>query len=129
MLAAIDQHDHDHARCAELFASSREPRVIPTPVFVELDYFLTRNFGPDPMRRVLNDVKSGALTAEALVAADYDRVGELMKTYADQRIGFVDAAVLAIAERLREPKLATLDHRHFAVMRPRHVKALVLLPT
>ena len=51
-----------------------------------------------------------------------------MRTYADLRVGFVDAAVLAIVERLREPKLATLDHRHFSVMRPRHVDALELLP-
>jgi hypothetical protein len=28
----------------------------------------------------------------------------------------------------REPKLATLDHRHFSVMRPRHVDTLELLP-
>jgi uncharacterized protein len=81
------------------------------------------------MRRVLGDVKSSAFTVEPLIAADYDRVGELMKTYSDMRIGFVDAAILAIVERLREPKLATLDNRHFAVMRPRHIKALELLPT
>jgi hypothetical protein len=43
-------------------------------------------------------------------------------------VGFVDAAVLALVERLREPKLATLDRRHFAAMRPRHVQALTLLP-
>ncbi len=81
------------------------------------------------MRRVLNDVKSGALAVEALIASDYDRVGELMTTYSNLRLGLVDAAVLAIVERLREPKLATLDHRHFAVIRPRHIKALELLPT
>jgi len=129
LLAAIDQRDHEHARCAELLGGAREPRVIPAPVLVELDYFLTRSFGPDPMRRVLDDVKAGAYNIEPVIAEDYDRVGELMTTYSDQRIGFVDACVLAIVERLHEPKLATLDHRHFALMRPRHAKALDLLPT
>jgi uncharacterized protein len=38
------------------------------------------------------------------------------------------AAVLAVVERLNEPKLATLDHRHFGMLRPRHVDALRLLP-
>jgi hypothetical protein len=33
-----------------------------------------------------------------------------------------------VTERLGEPKLATLDHRHFRVLRPRHVDALELLP-
>jgi predicted nucleic acid-binding protein len=102
--------------------------VIPAPVLVEVDYFLTRGFGPDPMRRVLADVESGAFTVEPLIKADYRRAGELIASYSDLRVGLVDAAVLAIVERLNEPKLATLDHRHFAAMRPRHVSALELLP-
>lgn len=40
----------------------------------------------------------------------------------------VDAAVFAIVERMNEPKVATLDHRHFDLLRPRHVDALTLLP-
>ena len=47
---------------------------------------------------------------------------------ADAGTGFVDAAVLALVERLNEPKLATLDHHHFGTMRPRHVEALALVP-
>jgi len=111
-----------------LLDDSRETRLIPAPVLVELDYFLTRSFGPDPMRKVLADVRAGALAIEHLLLEDYARVSELMNTYADQQIGFVDASVLAIVERLREAKLATLDHRHFAVMRPRHTGSLELLP-
>jgi predicted nucleic acid-binding protein len=51
-----------------------------------------------------------------------------MDRYADQDLGFVDSAVLAVVERLGEGKLATLDRRHFAVLRPLHVDALDLLP-
>jgi uncharacterized protein len=51
-----------------------------------------------------------------------------MERYADARVGFADAAVLAIVERLNEPKLATLDRRHFSLMRPRHIETLTLLP-
>jgi predicted nucleic acid-binding protein len=77
---------------------------------------------------VLGQVRSGALVIENLTASDYERADQLMRTYADLKVGFVDCAVLAIVERLGERKLATLDHRHFAVMRPRHCKALELLP-
>jgi len=38
------------------------------------------------------------------------------------------AAVAAIAERLGLTEIATLDHRHFTVIRPRHVRAFALLP-
>jgi predicted nucleic acid-binding protein len=65
---------------------------------------------------------------EELQLQDYQRIRELCDRYADADIGFVDAAVLAVVERLSEPKLATLDHRHFGTMRPRHVDALRLLP-
>jgi hypothetical protein len=43
-------------------------------------------------------------------------------------IGFFDAAVMAVVERLDEPKLATLDHRHFSVVRPLHRESIALLP-
>jgi predicted nucleic acid-binding protein len=74
-------------------------------------------------------VRPGALAIEDLTAEDYERVREVLTTYADLKVGFVDCAVLAVTERLGEPKVATLDHRHFGVMRPRHVNALELLPT
>ncbi len=80
------------------------------------------------MAKVFGDVASGALHIEPLIAPDYERISELMTTYSDLRVGFVDAAVLAVVERLREPKLATLDRRHFTAMRPRHAKSLELLP-
>lgn len=80
------------------------------------------------MARVLEDVRAGAFEIEPLISEDYHRISDLITTYADLGVGLVDAAVLAIVERLREPKLATLDRRHFAAMRPRHVQALALLP-
>lgn len=128
LVAAFDSRDEHHDACAALLAEADEPRVIPAPVLVELDYFLTRAFGAEPMTRLLGDVRAGAFAIDALKPIDYERVGEIMTTYRDMRVGFVDAAVLAVVERRRERKLATLDRRHFAVMRPRHVKALCLLP-
>lgn len=95
---------------------------------VELEYWCARSSSGDSFTRVLDEIDRDHLFVENLVAADYRRVRELLTTYADLRVGFVDAAVLAIVERLREPKLATLDHRHFSVMRPRHVETLELLP-
>jgi uncharacterized protein len=63
-----------------------------------------------------------------LVAEDYVRVAELMDRYSDLDLGFVDASVIAVAERLGEKKIATLDRRHFSVVRPRHVDSFELIP-
>lgn len=76
----------------------------------------------------VESIVAGAYDVEDLLPEDYERVRDVMQRYADAAIGFVDAAVLAIVERLGEPKLATLDRRHFGLLRPAHVDALQLLP-
>jgi predicted nucleic acid-binding protein len=125
-VAVFDVADAAHAACENLLSESREPRIVPAPVLAEVDYFLRGYSGS--FRRVLDQIRRRALIVEDLTAADYERADEWLGTYADLEVGFVDSAVLAITERLGETKLATLDHRHFAVMRPRHCQALELLP-
>lgn len=120
--------DADHERCAPLLQPRPERRVVPAPVLTELDYMLARELGAEAFPKVLDAIKAGELAVEDLTTSDYDRAAELMRTYTDLEVGFVDCAVLAVTERLGEPKLATLDHRHFGTMRPRHVQALDLLP-
>jgi predicted nucleic acid-binding protein len=109
-------------------AEVRGVRVVPAPVLVEFDYFAARELDRRAVTTMIDEIRHGRYRVEDLTDSDYQRVGKLLDTYADLRVGFVDAAVLAIVERLREPKLATLDHRHFSVMRARHVDALELLP-
>lgn len=128
LYASLDRGDRDHARCRRLIEESQEALVIPSPVLPELDYLVSERMGPAPMIALLRDIDSAAYVVMDLAADDYRRVRELVDRYADQGLGFVDAAVLAVVERLEEPKLGTLDHRHFAVVRPRHVDALELLP-
>ena len=55
-------------------------------------------------------------------------MADLVEQYADLPLGTTDAAVIAVAERLNVTEVATLDHRHFTVVRPDHVKSLTLLP-
>lgn len=128
LYAALDRDDQDHAACRALIENSAEALVVPAPVLVELDYWIHRRLGPAVLVAFLDDVASGAFRVEDLEPDDYRRVRDLCDRYADADIGFVDAAVLALTERLGEDKLATLDHRHFGTLRPRHVKSLKLLP-
>ena len=93
-----------------------------------MDGWIHTRLHPGVLVALLDDIESGAYRVEDLQAVDYARVRSLCDRYDDADIGFVDAAVLAIVERMDEPKLATLDHRHFGTLRPRHVDALVLLP-
>ena len=128
LYASLDRSDQDHAISRELFDFAREPLIIPTPVLVEVDYLVHSHLHPCVMVAFLDDIIAGAYRLEDLQPQDYKRAQNLIDRYADSDIGFVDAAVLAVVERLDEPKLVTLDHRHFGMLRPRHVDALELLP-
>ena len=59
---------------------------------------------------------------------DLGRCRDLQATYLDLRLGVTDASVIALVERLNEPKVATLDRRHFTAVRPAHVDALGIVP-
>ena len=70
----------------------------------------------------------GELDLVAVTTTDLQRMAQLVREYADLPLGAVDASVIAISERLGASEVATLDLRHFTVVRPLHVKSLTLLP-
>jgi predicted nucleic acid-binding protein len=128
LYASLDRSDDDHSACRGLIESAAEPLVIPAPVLVEVDYWIHRRLHPCVLVALIDDIRAGAYQMADLTAGDYRRIRELCDRYADLDIGFVDAAVMAVVERLDEPKLATLDHRHFSVVRPLHRESIALLP-
>lgn len=128
LLAALDLDDADHARCAQLLSDSTEDLVVPMLVLGELDYWCRKLGLEDAWLTFLDDVDAGAWRVEAPSRGDLRRARELQTAYRDLGIGVVDASVIALVERLDEGKVATLDHRHFATVRPGHTDALTLLP-
>jgi predicted nucleic acid-binding protein len=128
LYATLDRSDAQYRRCLHLLQDSEEPLVIPAPVLTEVDWLVRTRLHPGVFLTLLDDIVAGAYRVEELQPEDYRRISQLCDRYADADVGFVDAAVLAVVERLNEPKLATLDHRHFGVLRPRHVDTLRLLP-
>jgi uncharacterized protein len=99
LYASLDRSDADHARCRSLIEQAEEPRIIPSPVLAEVDYWIHARMHAGVLRALLDDVVAGAYRVEDLTAEDYVRVRELCDTYADADIGFVDAAVFATVER------------------------------
>ena len=106
----------------------REDLVVPSTVLVEVDYWTRKLLGPETWSVFVEDVAAGAYRLEPLTLRDLERAAELERDYEDLDLGLVDASVIALCERLGETKVATLDHRDFATVRPRHCEALTLLP-
>jgi uncharacterized protein len=126
LVALLDATDPEHERCSELVQSCEERRLVPVCVLVEVEYMLRP--WPRAFAALLADLDSGALELLELPKRWLLRAGELLERYRDLSLGLVDASVLAATEMTREPKLATLDRRHFHAVRPSHCEALVLLP-
>lgn len=128
LLAALDRSDPDHDACAALLLESDEDLVVPALVLAELDYWCHERLTAESWLSFLQDVLDGVYTVMAPAHHDLGRCAALQRQYADLALGVVDASVIALCERLGERKIATLDHRHFSVVRPAHVDAVTLVP-
>lgn len=128
LFAVADEADHDHAACDELLAAHPGELAVPTPVIVESSWLIEDRLGPAAEAAFLRSLTSGELTRVDLTDTDWERAVELVETYADLGLGLVDASVVTVAERLGVTAIATLNHRDFNVVRPRHTNAFELIP-
>lgn len=128
LLALLDSGDPDHRRSVAMVDEVGEDLVVPVCVLVEIDYWVRKLLDPEVWQVLVEDVASGAYRLEPLRVEDLERASELERQYGDLDLGLVDASVIALCERLGETKVATLDHRDFGVVRPRHCETLRLLP-
>lgn len=128
--AALSNDDH-HRACVDLLTGlhlAGRPLLLPAPVTAEVGYLLAREAGAAVEAMFLRSVADGDFEPADLTADDYARMAELVAQYADLPLGTTDAAVIALAERLGVSEIATLDRRHFTVVRPRHRASFSLLP-
>ena len=97
-------------------------------MITEVAYLIGTRLGVDAEVRFLGDLAPGEFAIEAVMAGDWLRIAELVSQYRDLPLGTVDGSVVAAAERLRITKIATLDRRHFSIVRPTHTDAFQLVP-
>lgn len=111
-----------------LLESHEGPLIVPQLVVTEVAYLLETRLGWTAEVRFLGDLAAGNVLTEPVLPADWIRIAELVAAYQDLPLGTVDASLVATAERLGVTVVATLDRRHFTVVRPKHVAAFSILP-
>jgi predicted nucleic acid-binding protein len=126
LFAALDRSDRWHEPAVRLIASCRRPPLVPVTALAEVCYFTHKMLGAAVELAFIRDLAEGAYAIVDVGDADLSRAVDLMTEY--PVIGFVDASLVAMAERLRIDTLATVDRRHFAPIRPRHLPAFTLVP-
>jgi predicted nucleic acid-binding protein len=102
--------------------------IVPTLVITEVAYLAATRLGTETEVRFLGDLASGAFAIEPVHPADWLRIAQLTSVYSNLPLGTVDASVVATAERLNITTVATVDLRHFNVVRPKHCTHFEIRP-
>jgi uncharacterized protein len=132
IVAAANRKDDNHEKCVELLEVFPGPLLLPEPLITEISYMLGTKAGADVAARAeagfLRDIADGLYELVPVTKDGLRRVAALVEKYKDLPLGTADACVVEVAERFGAQHIATLDHKHFRVVRPAHIKAFTLLP-
>ncbi len=126
LYALADADDAWHARMRDFLKAERQSLLVPVTVIPEAAYLMRKRLGVLAETRFAESLAAGEIAVENLTRADLARCAELLRTY--DFLGFVDASVVAVAERLKLRALVTTDRRDFQRVRPTHIVAFQLLP-
>jgi predicted nucleic acid-binding protein len=129
LYALIDEKDSHFKAVSDVRNHIKGQILFPAPAVTEVCYFVKRNLGLDTLVEFLGDLSGTKdFIIESPTTEDYLRSSEILRKYNDSNIDFVDACIVAIAERLNITKILTVDHRHFRMFKPTHCKSFELIP-
>lgn len=123
---AIDNQPR-HAGCIAVYQRLNQI-ILPQIVLAETVYLLEKYGGKSTVVRFMRSLPVMKYRVEPLTDTDLQRATDLYARYIDTRLDFVDASVIALAERLNIQTVLTLDHRDFRLVKPAHCAYLTLLP-
>ncbi len=128
MYALVDRSDAWHERVTSWWTAKPRDVLVPVTTLPEITYLLGRRIGARAETAFVHSFGEGELQWIGLDQSDVRRAADLMEIYGDTPLGFVDASVVAIAERLGAVTILTSDRRHFSIVRPAHAPAFELVP-
>ncbi|MEH1794428.1 MULTISPECIES: type II toxin-antitoxin system VapC family toxin [unclassified Nostoc] len=127
VVALLNRSDTMHSVVTTVYIQQKQI-LLPQTVLAELAYLVGHNAGIPTVVAFLQGLSASRFSLVALTDQDIIRVAEILDEYADSRIDFVDASVMAIAERYGIKKIFTLDQRDFRLYRPQHCDSFEIFP-
>jgi predicted nucleic acid-binding protein len=121
------QPEHQAARVA--VERDGGPLVLSPLVLAELDYFILARLGAPAEQKVLAELRSPAYRLATFTDDDFQLASEVAVKYGDMELGLTDASIVVQAARHKTTRILSLDHRHFAAVRPLNSdQSFTLLP-
>ena len=128
LYALLNRQESRHQDVLDASAKVRGAIYLPTVVTTEVSYLIQRDLGAESLADFIELLATESFVLVEPVAADCQRAAEVVRQYTDSNIDFVDAVLVAIAERLNITRVLTVDARHFRLFKPRHCVAFEILP-
>jgi uncharacterized protein len=125
LYALVDAGDSLHGECVAAVEAEQETIVVPMATLPEVSTLIASRLGASNDAAFVRHLIDSDWRLEPLGNGDLERVVGMM---GEHDLGFTDAAVATIAERMNATRIYTLDRRHFERVRPRHVERFELLP-
>lgn len=120
--------DRNHTKAKTFAAATADRLLIPDVVLVEAMYNLQRLGGTPAAVEYARQLLTQSTPFLSLTTSDYTRAVEILNTYRDVPLDFVDCCLTALAERLDITRICTFDRRDFMIIRPAHTNYFELLP-
>lgn len=111
--AYYDRSDRWHQRARTLIAAEQRALILPSAVIPEVDYLLGDRLGRKSRLTFYAGIVEGYYLVTDLPQDAYGRVADLNRQFEELELGFVDAAIVALAQTLGLSRIATTDRRHF----------------
>ena len=111
--AYYDRSDAWHERARTLLQGEQRGLILPSAVVPEVDHLLGARLGAKSRQTFYGGIVDGYYLIADLPKEGYARVADLNRQFDDLGLGFVDAAIVALAETLGLSRIATTDRRHF----------------
>ena len=128
LYALADKGDAWHRRAASSVVGFHGQLIVPASVIPEACYLLNSCLDPFAEAAFLDALIQREMSIEQVTGPDMARTVAILKQYTDANIGFVDASLVAVSERLGINTVFTTDRRHFSLIQPAHCSAFTLLP-
>jgi predicted nucleic acid-binding protein len=128
VVALLNRADVRHQDVKAIY-SQRSSILLPQTTLVEIAYLVGRDAGILTVVSFLQGLSESRFEVIPLTPTDVTRIAQILAMYADSYIDFVDASVMAMAERLQIEIVLTLDQRDFRMFRPTHCSSFTLLPS
>jgi len=128
LYALYNTRDASHRDAISFVSQNNETLLVPDVALPEVCYLLTRDIGYFGLQKFLRYFTRLNAQLVPIELDDLRRVREITIKYADAEFDIVDCCIMAIAERLNIPRIATSDRRDFSMFRPSHCEYLELLP-